>query len=148
MREPKDIIFIEVDTKWVHHPHTDALVITFKIANNIVHRMLVDNGSAANIFFWDVYRKTELTSDDLSLTTSPLYEFTGDHVILKGIIKLAVTLGEYPRMAIIVTEFLVVNYLSAFNRVIGRPLLKTLKAVTLIHCLTMKFPMTTGIGKV
>ena len=45
-REPTDIIFVEVDAKWVQHPHTDALVITVKIANSIVHRILVDNSSA------------------------------------------------------------------------------------------------------
>ena len=49
IREPRDIVFIEADAKWVHHPHTNALVITIKIANNIVHKMLVDNGNAANI---------------------------------------------------------------------------------------------------
>ena len=36
----------------------------------------------------------------------------------------------------------------AINRIIGRPLLKALKAVTLIYHLTMKFPKTKGIGKV
>ena len=54
-RESKDIVFTEADTKWVHHLHTDALVITVRIANSIVHRMLVDNDSAANILFWDAY---------------------------------------------------------------------------------------------
>ena len=28
-----------------------------KIANNIIHRMLVDNGSATNILFWNAYQK-------------------------------------------------------------------------------------------
>ena len=64
---------------------------------------------------------------DLSLTTTPLYGFTRDHVIPKETIKLAVTLGEHPRVATIVTEFLTVNYPSTFNGVIGRPLLRALK---------------------
>ena len=80
--------------------------------------------------------------------TSLLYGFTGDHVIPKGTIKLAVTLGEHPQVAKVVTKFLPVDYPSAFNRVIGRPLLRTLKVVTSIHYLTMMFPMTAGIGKV
>ena len=50
-REPEDIVFIEADAKWVHHPHSDALVIMMKMANNIVHRMLVDNGSAVDIIY-------------------------------------------------------------------------------------------------
>ena len=147
-RGPENIVFIEVDAKWVHHALTDALVITVRIANNIVHRMLVDNISAANIFFWDAYRKIGLTQVDLSPTTSPLYGLIGDHVIPKGTIKLVVTLGEHPRVSTVVTKFFTVDGLSTFNGVIGRLLLRSLKAVTSIHCLTMKFPTIVGIGQV
>ena len=51
LRGPEDIVFKEADAKWVHHPNTNAMVINVKIANNIIHRMLVDNGRAANILF-------------------------------------------------------------------------------------------------
>ena len=50
-------------------------------------------------------------------------------------------------MATIVINFLVVNCPSAFNGVLGRPLLRTLKTVTSIHCLTIKFPITAGTGQ-
>ena len=65
----------------MHHPHEDALVVTTKIANSLIHRMLVDNGNAINILYWDAYQKIGLTRTDLSPTTSPLYKFTKDHVI-------------------------------------------------------------------
>ena len=119
-----------------------------RIANNIIHRILADNSSATNILFWDAYRKTGLTQADLNPTTSPLYGFTGDHMILKGIIKLAVTLGEHPLVATIVTEFLTIDCLTTFNGVIGRLLLRTLKIVTSIRCLTMKVSMVAGIWQV
>ena len=51
-QKPRDIVFIEADANWVHHPHKDALVVTAKIANNIIHRMLGENGSASKILFW------------------------------------------------------------------------------------------------
>ena len=51
-------------------------------------------------------------------------------------------------MATMMIDFLVVKCLSTFNGVLGRPLLKALKAVTSIHCLTIKFPTTVGIGQV
>ena len=69
-------------------------------------------------------------------------------MIPKGHIKLAVTLGECPRVATIMTEFLAVNCLSAFNGALGRPLLQAMKAVISIHCLTMKFPIATRIDRV
>ena len=51
MQKPEDIVFTKVDANWMHHLHTDDLVIKVRIANSIVHKMLVDNGSAANIIF-------------------------------------------------------------------------------------------------
>ena len=69
-------------------------------------------------------------------------------MIPKGTIKLAVTVGEYPRVSMVMTEFLIVDCPSAFNGVIGRPLLKALKAVTLIYHLTMNFPTVEGTGHV
>ena len=45
-------------------------------------------------------------------------------------------------------NFLIVKCPSAFNGILGRPLLKALKAVTSIHYLIMKFPTAAGIGQV
>ena len=51
MPKLEDIIFIEIDANWVHHHHEDALVITTKIANSLIHRVLVDSGNADNILY-------------------------------------------------------------------------------------------------
>ena len=132
-----DIVFIEANANWVHHPHKDALVITARIANNLVNRILVDNGSAVNILYLHAYQKIRLTRANLSPTTSPIYEFTRGCLI-----------PEHPQVTTIMTEFLAVNCPPAFNGVLGRPLLQAGKAVTLVHCLTMKFPTTVGIDQV
>ena len=49
--QPDDIIFIEADSSWLHNPHEDALVITTEVANSLVHRLLMDSGSAINILY-------------------------------------------------------------------------------------------------
>ena len=72
-REPKDIVFMEADAKWVHHPYIDALVIIIKMATSLIHRMLVDNDSVIDILYWDAYQKIGLTKSDLSLMTSLFY---------------------------------------------------------------------------
>ncbi|XP_074351820.1 uncharacterized protein LOC141690967 [Apium graveolens] len=48
-REVDDIVFRETDVKWVHYPHTDALVIKMEIGMTNIHRVLVDIGSSANV---------------------------------------------------------------------------------------------------
>ena len=95
--------------------------------------MLLDSGSAVNILYWNAYQKIGLKWADLHPMTAPLYGFTGDSVIPEGTIKLAITLGETPQSVTIVIDFLVINCTSAFNGVLGRPLLRTLKAVTSTH---------------
>ena len=110
--------------------------------------MLVDNGSVVDILYWDTYQNTGPTESDLSSTTFPLYRFTRDHMIPRGTIRLAITMVDHPQTSMVVTEFLVVDYLAAFNRVIGRPLLKALRAVVSIYFLTMKFSTAKGTGQV
>ena len=79
--QPDDIVFTQADTRWVHNPHEDAMIIISKIANNLIHRLLVDSGSAVNILYRGAYKKTSLRQADLTPMTSPLYEFTGDSII-------------------------------------------------------------------
>ena len=124
----------------MHHPRTDAFVIIARVVNNNVHRLLVDDGSAIDIIYLDAYKRMGLIESELNPATSLLYEFTGYHVIPRGTVKLAVTVGEHPRVWTVVTEFLIVDCPLGINRIIERPLLKALKAVTSIYHLTMKFP--------
>ena len=48
-QELEEVVFTKVDARWVHHPHSDVLVIIAKVTNSNVHRMLVDNGSVVDI---------------------------------------------------------------------------------------------------
>ena len=110
--------------------------------------MLVDNGNVMDIIYLEAYKRMDLTKSELRPSTSSLYDFTRDHVIPKGLIKLAMIIGEHPRVSTVMIEFLVVNCPSAFNEVIGRLLLKALKVMTSIYHLTMKFPTVEGTGQV
>ena len=69
-------------------------------------------------------------------------------MIHRDTIKLSVIVGDHPRMWTVVIEFLAVDCSLAFNGVIGRPLLKALRVVTSIYCLTMKFSTVMGTGQV
>ena len=55
IRHNQTIVFTEANVSWVHNPYENALVITAEIANSLIHRLLVDNGSTANILYWGVY---------------------------------------------------------------------------------------------
>ena len=69
-------------------------------------------------------------------------------MIPKGTIKLAMMMGEHSRTSMVMTEFLMIDCPSTSNVVIGKSLLKALKALTSIYCLTIKFPTAMGTGQV
>ena len=50
-RESPIIGFSEDDARRLHHPHDDAFVISFRVGDYNIHRMLVDNGSSADILY-------------------------------------------------------------------------------------------------
>ena len=147
-KELEDIVFKEADARFFHHPNADALVITVRVANSNVHCLMVDDGSVVDILYLNTYKWMGLTEDDLDPNSSPLYGFTGDHVVPKGVVKLTTMVGEHPQTSTILTNFLLVDAPSAINGIIGRLLLKALKAATSIYYLTMKFPTIEEIGEV
>ena len=48
-KESPIIGFSEEDARHLHHPYDDTLVVNIRVGDNNVHRMLVDNGSSADI---------------------------------------------------------------------------------------------------
>ena len=55
-KESPIIGFSEDDARRLHHPHDDALVVTIRVGEYNVHRMLVDNGSSANILYYPAFQ--------------------------------------------------------------------------------------------
>ena len=49
------ITFTDADTERVHHPHDDAIVITLLIVDYTTRRVLVDNGSLADILYYPAF---------------------------------------------------------------------------------------------
>ena len=51
-------------------------------------------------------------------------------------------------MMTVMIDILIVNCSSTFNRILGKPLLRALKAVTSIHCQKINFPTAAGTCQV
>ncbi|KAL0411758.1 UNVERIFIED_CONTAM: hypothetical protein Slati_3765500 [Sesamum latifolium] len=75
----------------------DPMVIKMDIASYAVHKVLVDNGSSADINFRDVLKKMDLDMMQLNQVHTPLVGFGGSEVISLGTIELPVSIGEEPR---------------------------------------------------
>ena len=146
--EKDDITFTEKDAQWVHHPHSDSLVIKVRIGTRNVHRVLCDCGSAVNILLYDAYRKMGLQEKDLLPTIIHVYGFTGDAALVKGMVKLPISLGEEPRIATQIHEFIVVDHNAGYNAIIGISIMKEMRMVLSIYQLTVKLPTPRGTRKI
>ena len=80
-RESPIIGFSEEDAKCLHHPHDDALVVNVQVGDYNVHRMLVDNGSSADILYYPVFQQMGINRARLTPTNAALVGFGGTRVL-------------------------------------------------------------------
>lgn len=139
-RMSQDICFLEEDARGVKQPHDDPLVIMILIEGFNTRRVLVDNGSLADIIYLSAFQQLKLDQRRLRPFDSPLVSFSGDKVYPKGIVTLMVTVGSHPFQVTNKHNFLVVDSPSSYNVIIGRPTLNRWKVATSTYCLKVKFP--------
>ena len=65
-------------------PYDDALVIILRIRGYDVKRVMVNEGSAAEIMYPDLFKGLNLRTEDLVPYSSPLVSFEGKVIIPKG----------------------------------------------------------------
>ena len=55
-REGPIIGFSEEDARCLHHSHDDALIVSLRVGDYNMHRVLVDNGSSADILYYPAFQ--------------------------------------------------------------------------------------------
>ena len=118
--------FSDADKQGTIQPHDDALVVTLIIGGYDIKRVMVDQGSAAEIMYPDLYKGLGLEPKDLTTYSSPLVSFEGKMVVPKGHIRLLVQAGA----DVVEVDFIVVDAFSPYTAIMGRPWLHSLGAVS------------------
>ena len=103
------IIFTEADSHGIDVRPNDALVISARIGHREVHRILIDNGSSADILSAEVYDQLRLDRKDLQPFPTPLRGFGGVEVRSLGTVKLPVKVGKAPCQKTVLLDFVVVD---------------------------------------
>ena len=70
------------------------MVITARIADFMVERILVDQGSSANVLFKPCFDRLKLSAENLEPHDQNLTGFTGDQITPLRKVSLHMTLGE------------------------------------------------------
>ena len=103
------------------------MVIKVQIADCRVHSILIDTGSIIDILFKGALEKLNLKNSFYNSYTTPLYGFTGDSLMPIISKILLVIIGEPPLQLNTMTDFVVVDTLSAYNAILGRPILSRIR---------------------
>ncbi|XP_030923289.1 uncharacterized protein LOC115950191 [Quercus lobata] len=133
---PLVLSFSDEDKVGTIQPHDDALMVTLRIGGYDVKRVMIDQGSAADIMYPDLYRGLNLKPENLTAYSSPLVSFEGKMVVPKGQIRLPVQTGT----DVVEVDFIVVDVFSPYTAIMGRPWLYTLGVVSSTLHPKMKYP--------
>ena len=90
MNVPLVLSFSDADKLGTIQPHNDALVVTLRIGGYDVKKVMIDQGSIAEIMYPDLYKGLGLKPENLTTYSSPLVSFESKMVVPKGQIRLPV----------------------------------------------------------
>ena len=99
-------------------------------------RVLVDQGSSAEIMYPDLFKRLKIRFEDLTCYDSLLIGFNGKIVFLKGQIRLPVQTGT----KVVKVNFIVVDAYSLYTAIVTRFWFHAMGAVPFILHLKVKYP--------
>ena len=122
-------------------PHDDALMVTAWINGYIVKKVLVDQGSGAEVMYPNLFKGLGLKVEDLSKYDTPLVGLDARMVIPYGQISLLVNMEGKEVMV----NFIVVGSFSPYMAIPSRPWIHAMGAVSSTLHVKVKFNIDHGV---
>ncbi|RDX88460.1 hypothetical protein CR513_29946, partial [Mucuna pruriens] len=101
------------------------MVIPMVATEYKTERVLIDQGSFANILYWSTYQKLELPPSKLNECLGILYGFAGEQVPIKGVIELETMFGENSGVKSILVLYTIVDVEASYNIIMGQSTLNS-----------------------
>jgi hypothetical protein len=121
------------------------MVLTVHINRWDVSKILVNNGSQAEILFLSIFKKMSYDKKQLKELMKPLYGFGGKRIEPIGVITVPVSFGTPKNPLTEYITFNIVDMLYPYNIIFGRGLLNTFEATLYLAYLCLKVPATFGV---
>ncbi|KAM2080624.1 hypothetical protein ACFX1T_034374 [Malus domestica] len=134
------ISFSQKDLEGIQFPHNDALVVTLRVANSRVKRVMIDGGSSTNVLFWSTFRRMKLDEKEVRPNPTPIYAFEGTKARPIGDVTLHVTAAG---KTLFVT-FVIIDAPSAYNAIMGRDWIHRMDREASTRCQVMRCLSTDG----
>ncbi|KAM3011774.1 hypothetical protein FF2_030444 [Malus domestica] len=90
------ISFSQKDLEGIQFPYNDALVVTLRVANSRVKRIMIDRGSNTDVLFWSTFRRMKLNEKEIRSNPTPIYAFEGTKAQPIKDVTLPVTAADDP----------------------------------------------------
>jgi hypothetical protein len=119
-------------------PHADAPVKNCKATGWDLHKVLVDNGSQADIIFLHAIDRMGINHSLLKPVDNPLYGFGGKGTFPLGKIELPLSIDTAPNARSEQITFDIVDMVYPYNAIMGRGLIN--KVEVAIHGLYLVTP--------
>jgi hypothetical protein len=138
------ITFSQEDLQLKYYPHNDAMVISCVIKGFLVHNVLVDTCSAADIIFAKAFRQMQEPDDKIHDATHPLWGFGGRQIVALGKIAMPITFGSIHNTRTEHVVFDITDMEYPYSAIIGRGTLNAFEAILHPAYLCMKIPSDQG----
>ncbi|XP_056698266.1 uncharacterized protein [Spinacia oleracea] len=138
------ITFDDSDSTDTIQEHHDGLVISLPIGNALIKRILIDNGSSANVLFLEALQEMGLDEKSIIRRSTVLVGFSGESLRTVG----EISLPTYAEGVNVMTKFNVVDCPSAYNVILGQPWIHKMKAVPSTYHQSIKFPTKWGVMEI
>jgi hypothetical protein len=126
-------------------PHVDAMVINCSVAGWDLHKVLVDNGSQADIIFLHAFDHMGISHSLLKPSDNPLYGFGGKGTFPGGKIELPLSFGVAPNARSDQVTFDIIDMVYPYNAIMGRGSINKFEAAIHRLYLCMKIPGPQGV---
>lgn len=103
------VAFTAEDAKGIIYPHYEPLVVSLQISTVMLHDILVDEVSFANILFMPTFEKMGLGRSCFKPFSYLVIRFTWATIVPEGTIKLPLKLGEGSQSRDLMVKFLIVD---------------------------------------
>ncbi|RDX72158.1 hypothetical protein CR513_48392, partial [Mucuna pruriens] len=140
------ITFDDRDLKLGTPIQDELMVISVVAAEYKVERVLIDQGSSANILYWSAFQKMGLRS--LNESQGTLYGFAGECVPIKITVEIETIFREGETVRVIPVLYTMIDAETSYNIIIGRLTLNKLGAVVSTYHLCMKFLVGRRVGSI
>ncbi|XP_072058085.1 uncharacterized protein [Arachis hypogaea] len=122
----------------------DPVIISVRTGDLLIRKVLLDQGSSADVMFLSTFKKMQLTKSKLQPSSDELVGFSGERIPVTGYIWVRTTLGEPPHSETLDIQYLIVDCFSPYNIILGRPSLNAFGAIVSTVHLCVKFCSEAG----